>query len=59
MALASGVFDTGITWKIKDEFAVLLEWLSGEDLCKEICRIGLVYRIKLTNVRLQLHFLLP
>ena len=41
MALASSIFDTGITWKIKDEFAVLLEWLSSEDLRKVICRISL------------------
>ena len=41
MALASSILDTGITWKIKDEFAVLLEWLSSEDLRKVICRISL------------------
>ena len=39
MALASSIFDTGITWKIKDKFAMLLERLSCEDLCKEVRRI--------------------
>ena len=52
MALASSILDTGITWKIKDKFAVLLEWLSGEDLRKrkQICWIGLA-----RNMLLQLH----
>ena len=41
MALASGVFDTGITWEIKDKLTMLLERLTGEDLREQICRIGL------------------
>ena len=41
MALASGIFDTGITWEIKDKLAMLLERLTGEDLREQICRIGL------------------
>ena len=49
MALASGIFDTGITWEIKDKFAMLLERLSGEDLREQICRIGLARNM------LQLH----
>ena len=40
MALASGVFDTGITWEIKDKLAMLFEWLTGEDLRKQICRVS-------------------
>ena len=41
MALASGILDTGVTWEIKDKLAMLLERLTGEDLGKQICRIGL------------------
>ena len=40
MALASGVFDTGITWEIKDKLTMLLERLTGEDLREQICRIS-------------------
>ena len=40
MALASSVFDTGITWEIKDKLAMLLERLTGEDLREQICRIS-------------------
>ena len=31
MALASGVFDTGITWEIKDKLAMLFEWQTEPD----------------------------